>query len=109
MTEAMNWVVQLMPSQSLKFCIAEYQQQFQCWFCRGSKIALDIAKGLIYLHSMQIAHLDLKSPNVMLTANDEAKIGDVGLGKLVANPNAIATQQGRFAPKVAFNITGELR
>jgi serine/threonine protein kinase len=58
---------------------------------------------------MQIAHLDLKSPNVMLTANDEAKIGDVGLGKLVANPNAIATQQGRFAPKVAFNITGELR
>lgn len=30
----------------------------------------------------------------MLTANDEAKIGDVGLGKLVANPNAIATQQG---------------
>lgn len=32
----------------------------------------------------------------MLTANHEAKIGDVGLGKLVANPNAIATQQGIF-------------
>lgn len=30
---------------------------------RGRKIALDIARGLAFLHQMQLIHFDVKSPN----------------------------------------------
>lgn len=57
---------------------------------RGWKLALDIAKGLHYLHSRNIIHMDLKTPNVLLTAEkDHAKISDFGLAELTP-----ASQQG---------------
>lgn len=71
-------------------------------WCRGKHIALDIVKGLIYLHSRDIAHLDVKSPNVMLAADGRAKLGDVGLGKLVASARAVATDQGKQRSQHAF-------
>lgn len=48
-------------------------------------LALDIAKALAYLHSMQpqIVHRDLKSPNILLEEHgDHAKVGDVGLARV---------------------------
>ncbi len=42
--------------------------------CRGRKIAMDVARGLDKMHSRHIIHLDLKSPNVLLTAGGTAKI-----------------------------------
>ena len=42
------------------------------------KLALDIAQGMTYLHDkQQLAHLDLKSPNVLLKGKD-AKLADFG-------------------------------
>ena len=61
---------------------------------RGQKTALSVAKGLCFLHSKNIAHLDMKTPNILLNENLAAKIADVGLGKLVAGPGPIATQMG---------------
>ena len=37
------------------------------WRRRGRKIAIDVAKGLVFLHSRRIVHFDLKSPNILLT------------------------------------------
>jgi len=51
----------------------------------GKEIALDIAKGLAFLHDHQVVHLDLKSPNVLLTPERRAKIADVGLARLMPN------------------------
>lgn len=49
---------------------------------RGAGIALDIAKGLHFLHSHHVMHLDLKSPNILLAQDGTAKIADVGLSRM---------------------------
>jgi serine/threonine protein kinase len=33
---------------------------------RVPQIALDVARGLVYLHARRIIHCDLKSPNILL-------------------------------------------
>ncbi|XP_012575516.1 leucine-rich repeat receptor-like protein kinase PXC2 [Cicer arietinum] len=43
------------------------------------KIISGIAKGLAYLHQMNITHYNIKSTNVFIDFNDEPKIGDFGL------------------------------
>ena len=48
------------------------------WSLRKS-IASDIAVGLNYLHESGIIHRDLKSLNVLLDGNDQAKLADFGL------------------------------
>jgi serine/threonine protein kinase len=45
-------------------------------------IALDIGRGLSYLHDRDILHRDLKSLNIVLNENFGAKITDFGLAKL---------------------------
>ena len=41
-------------------------------------------------------HLDIKSPNILLTESWEAKIADVGLGKRLVGIDSIACE-GEFA------------
>ena len=48
----------------------------------GKQIALDVAKGLAFLHHNKVIHLDLKSPNVLLDQSWHAKIADVGLARV---------------------------
>lgn len=50
---------------------------------RGRGIALDVARGLAYLHSNSVLHLDIKSPNILLTHNYTAKVADVGLARVL--------------------------
>lgn len=51
---------------------------------RGRHIALDVASGLHALHIRNIVHFDIKSPNILLTRNLDAKIADVvGVGLLL--------------------------
>ena len=44
-------------------------------------MCLQIASGMRYLHSRNVAHRDLKSENVLVCDNDECKISDFGLSK----------------------------
>lgn len=44
------------------------------WYKRGHQIALDIARGLYFLHSHDVMHLDIKTRNILLTANQTAKV-----------------------------------
>ncbi|KAI3429894.1 hypothetical protein D9Q98_010205 [Chlorella vulgaris] len=53
------------------------------WYRRGKKIALDVARGLVFLHSRRIVHFDLKSPNILLARDGTGKIGDVGMAKIM--------------------------
>ncbi|OIW00913.1 hypothetical protein TanjilG_06293 [Lupinus angustifolius] len=50
---------------------------------RRFKIILGMAKGLAYLHEMDIIHYNLKSTNVLIDCTYEPKIGDFGLVRLL--------------------------
>jgi len=53
------------------------------WMPTRWNIAIDIAKGIDYLHNQNILHRDLKSPNIFLTSQLRAKIGDFGQAKQI--------------------------
>ncbi|TYH20473.1 hypothetical protein ES288_A05G432300v1 [Gossypium darwinii] len=56
-----------------------------CWIDRV-EIARDVARGLLYLHEecdTQIIHCDIKSQNILMDENGQAKISDFGLAKLL--------------------------
>jgi hypothetical protein len=74
------------------------------WWRRGRKIAIDVAKGLCFLHSRRIVHFDLKSPNILLTRDGTAKIGDVGLARILARDyvSSVVATLAWSAPEVLW-------
>ncbi|CAA0809112.1 Protein kinase superfamily protein [Striga hermonthica] len=54
---------------------------------RRLRIALDVAKGINYLHRLTppIVHWDLKSPNLLVDKNWTVKVCDFGLSRFKAN------------------------
>lgn len=62
------------------------------WRCRGKYIALDIIRGLVYLHSRKIVHCDMKSPNILLGSGGNAKIGDMGMSRVLAKASVTKSQ-----------------
>ena len=55
------------------------------------RMSLEILMGLQYLHNENVVHRDLRSANVMLTAEDTCKIGDFGIS---AEINVLALKSG---------------
>jgi serine/threonine protein kinase len=57
------------------------------------RIIKDVAEGLTYLHSNGIVHRDIKALNVLLDGAGRAKIGDLGVSKMVED-SAMYTRVG---------------
>eukprot|EP00884_Botryococcus_braunii_P012256 jgi/Botrbrau1/21030/Bobra.0144s0042.1 len=77
------------------------------WYHHGRKIALDVARGLHFLHHNNVRHGDLKSKNILLTGDFKtAKIGDVGMAKVMHSETTTRADGGTFAyaaPELLYN------
>ncbi|MEN2497655.1 MAG: hypothetical protein MHMPM18_002019 [Marteilia pararefringens] len=51
------------------------------------QFGLDIARGMAYLHSSQVLHIDLAARNVLVDSDWTCKVSDFGLSKRLSSPN----------------------
>jgi hypothetical protein len=79
------------------------------WVTRYN-IAVGIAQGLCYLHhdcSPLVIHRDVKSNNILLDSNLDARVADFGVAKLVESNEAMSTIAGSYgyiAPEYAYTL-----
>ncbi|KAG0224578.1 hypothetical protein BGW41_005044 [Actinomortierella wolfii] len=82
------------------------------------RIAQEIVRGLDYVHYMGFLHRDLKSMNVLLTRNMEAKLCDFGMAtvKICSVSKSTAPRKGSFrwmapelfAPKPEYSTKSDM-
>lgn len=77
-------VLEFMEGGNLRSAIdKDYTGQLK-WNMRGFSLALDIAKGIHFLHAHNVIHSDLKTSNILLDRSQTtAKISDVGLARVM--------------------------
>lgn len=75
-------IMENMAGGDLRKALSKSENGEFTWYQKGRTLALDIAKGLHFLHSSQVTHRDLKTSNILLSRDGHtAKIGDVGLSR----------------------------
>eukprot|EP00884_Botryococcus_braunii_P015128 jgi/Botrbrau1/23616/Bobra.55_2s0011.1 len=90
-------VMEYMPGGDLHSFLK--RQKNWSWGPRAAELALDISRGLAYLHSQRVIHMDLKSGNVLLTSGGLAKVADVGMAHILAESRTHGSnlEMGTFA------------
>ncbi|KAL2610801.1 hypothetical protein R1flu_022493 [Riccia fluitans] len=96
--EHLSIVTEFLPRGSL-FRLLHRNTQGLDWK-RRLKMALDVARGLNYLHhtTPPIVHRDLKSSNLLVDKNWTVKVGDFGLSRL-KHSTYLSAKSGRGTPQ----------
>lgn len=88
----------------------ENPHALRSWCAEKVQIAIDIVEALVYVHSFSppIVHRDLKSRNILLTADLEAKLTDFGAARYQSEDHTMTAGVGTarwLAPEVISGST----
>ncbi|CAI9111059.1 OLC1v1011194C3 [Oldenlandia corymbosa var. corymbosa] len=96
-------VVEYLPGGTLKSYLIKNRRR-KLAFKVVIQLALDLARGLNYLHTKKIVHRDVKTENMLLDKTRTVKIADFGVARVEAsNPNDMTGETGTLgymAPEV---------
>jgi serine/threonine protein kinase len=59
----------------------------------------DVAKGLMFLHRLDLVHLDIKPANIFVSPRGLFKIGDLGLVSPAGEPAEVTSGDARYLPR----------
>ncbi|KAG9129840.1 hypothetical protein Leryth_006983 [Lithospermum erythrorhizon] len=67
------------------------------------KVAIDVSKGMDYLHQNNIVHRDLKTANLLMDEHDVVKVADFGVSRVQVKTGVMTAETGTYrwmAPEV---------
>ncbi|XP_076947772.1 serine/threonine-protein kinase STY13-like [Bidens hawaiensis] len=60
------------------------------------KQALDVARGMAYVHGLGLIHRDLKSDNLLISADKSIKIADFGVARIEVQTEGMTPETGTY-------------
>jgi serine/threonine protein kinase len=60
------------------------------------KQALDVARGMAYVHALGSIHRDLKSDNLLISADKSIKIADFGVARIEVKTEGMTPETGTY-------------
>ncbi|MCZ6669477.1 MAG: protein kinase, partial [Acidobacteria bacterium] len=96
-------VMEYIEGKTLREIVGDRPLPLKDWF----RLSIPIADGLAHAHKNGIAHRDLKLDNVMVTGENQVKILDFGLAKLL-EPESLDHEQARDLHSRLNTISQEL-